>query len=89
MTRSPVAVLDLRHLSPPEPMERILTALESLPPGEGLVAITPLYPAPLLAILAADGFAYRLQSVDGGHRLLIVRLESAELLAEAWDGGDA
>lgn len=88
MSRSPVAVLDLRHLSPPEPMERILAALESLPAGEGLVAITPLYPAPLLAILSADGFAYRANAVDAGHRLLIVRLESAELLADDWDGDD-
>ena len=42
--------LDLRDLAAPEPMERILDCLRTLRRGERLVALTPLYPAPLLPI---------------------------------------
>jgi len=68
---APVATLDLRHLAPPEPMERILAAVESLAPGESIEALTPLYPTPLLAILHADGFRTDVEPHDGGFHVQI------------------
>lgn len=69
----PIATLDLRHLAPPEPLERILAAVESLARGDCLDALTPLYPAPLLAILQADGFHCETEPVEGGFRVRISR----------------
>lgn len=48
--------LDLRHLPAPEPMQRILEALEALDPGQTLVARTPCRPTPLIERLKADGY---------------------------------
>jgi len=58
--------LDLRELAAPEPMERILASLRTLARGERLVALTPLYPAPLLPILESWGFAYRVRDAEAG-----------------------
>ncbi len=73
--RVPVCVLDLRHLAPPEPMERILEAVQSLKAGECLDAMTPLYPAPVLAILRADGFTTDACPMVSGYRVRIARGE--------------
>jgi len=48
--------LDLRYLPAPEPMHRILEALESLPEGRSLLARTPCRPQPLLDLLDARGY---------------------------------
>lgn len=57
---TPMAVhLDLRKLPPPEPMERILDAVQSLRPGEHIEALTPCWPEPLLPILEQQGCAWR------------------------------
>lgn len=45
------ACLDLRLLPPPEPMRRILDAVQALAPGQRLHALTPCRPEPLLAVL--------------------------------------
>jgi uncharacterized protein (DUF2249 family) len=76
--------LDLRDLPPPEPMHRILEALEQLPPGGCLFALTPLYPAPLLSLLLADGYAFRVCPLARGYRLAICHAQDAALL-EALD----
>ena len=72
-----IATLDLRHLAPPEPMERILAAVETLATGDCLDALTPLYPAPLLSILHADGLETDVDPVDGGFRVRITRVEQS------------
>lgn len=54
--------LDLRHLPAPEPMHRILEALESLPEGKSLMARSPCHPQPLLDLLDARG--YRVIVID-------------------------
>ena len=65
-------LLDVRTLPPPQPMQRILEALEELPRGEYLIAMTPLHPAPLLEMLDADGFAYRTHSMAMNHCWLAI-----------------
>ncbi|HMN36018.1 DUF2249 domain-containing protein [Denitratimonas tolerans] len=68
--------LDLRHLPPPEPMERIVAALDALPPGAALVALTPFRPLPLLPMLEAWGFCWRIEDTPDGHaRIAICRRE--------------
>lgn len=54
--------LDLRNLPPPEPMDRILDAVQSMRPGEHIEALTPFWPAPLLPILEQHGCAWRRES---------------------------
>jgi uncharacterized protein (DUF2249 family) len=57
--------LDVRRLSPPEPMEMTLTVLEKLPRGTRLVQINERVPQFLLPILKDRGFHY---SVDQSQR---------------------
>ena len=77
--------LDLRHLPPPQPMEHILDALPSLPPGTCLEALTPFRPLPLLPILEDMGYAWRLEQTPDGQELLRVcrREDAATALASA------
>lgn len=70
------APMDLRHLPPPEPMQRILDALDDLVPGAWLEALTPFRPEPLLLLLSQWGYAWRLEALaEGGARIAIRRQE--------------
>lgn len=51
-------VLDVRQLDPPEPLVRILEAIEHLPPGEYLHVRHRREPYPLYAILEESGYAH-------------------------------
>lgn len=73
--------LDLRHLPAPEPMERIVTALEALAPGAVLVALTPFRPLPLLPLLEDWGFCWKIEELPDGHaRIAIWRRDDAARL---------
>jgi uncharacterized protein (DUF2249 family) len=50
--------LDLRGLEPPEPMERVLDALDDLPRGQRLRMLIDREPRPLYRILDNNGFAF-------------------------------
>ncbi|KQO00332.1 MULTISPECIES: DUF2249 domain-containing protein [Stenotrophomonas] len=76
----PTLRLDLRGLPAPQPMEHILARLHTLQPGQVLVALTPLYPAPLLPMLEQLGFACDARATDDGARLLICRAAERHLL---------
>lgn len=56
---SPVRHLDNRDLDPPEPMVRILAAVEAMQPGEVLTALLCREPAFLFPQLAKRGHAWR------------------------------
>ncbi|NLB58185.1 MAG: DUF2249 domain-containing protein [Gammaproteobacteria bacterium] len=75
--------LDLRHLPPPEPMERILDAVTALAPGESIEALTPFWPAPLLPILEQQGCAWRREPSPSEHysRITIFLREDAGAFA--------
>ena len=76
--------LDLRHLPPPEPMQRILEALETMPPHTRLDALTPQRPEPLLPLLAQWGYAWRIQALEGGSaHITICRREDVDALLGA------
>ena len=57
--------LDLRGLEPPEPLEKVLDALERLAPGDQLCLLIEREPRPLYRILANNGFAYRTGTLPG------------------------
>lgn len=59
-------LVDARWLEPPEPLERVLTALDELAPGERLRFLIHIEPHPLYAILARNGYSYRTELADDG-----------------------
>ncbi len=58
--------LDVRGLTPPQPMELTLEALETLPDGERLVQLNDRVPVFLLPLLDARGYQYRLAEDERG-----------------------
>lgn len=69
----PSTILDNRGLQPPEPMVRILSALEHLEPGQVLEALNERDPMFLYPELEARGAAIHTEKVNDGVRLLIRR----------------
>jgi len=76
-----VLVLDVRGMEPPEPMERTLVALETLPPGHTLVQLNTRVPRFLLPELEARGFQYTIHEQEPGVvRVFIRRAEDLPVL---------
>ncbi len=69
----PTWTLDNRGLEPPEPMVRILSALEDLAPGEVLEAWNDREPLLLYPELEARGAAIEVEPGNSGAHLLIRR----------------
>jgi len=67
--------LDVRALSPPEPMELTLSVLEKLPSGVSLVQVNERVPQFLLPILLERGFRYEIKQLEaeGAVRVEIAR----------------
>ena len=72
MQSDPKAIVDLRGLDPPEPLQRILEALPAAT-NEPLSFLLSREPFPLYGILKRDGFRYSVQREEAGVRLVIVR----------------
>lgn len=67
-------MLDVRGLTPPEPLQRTLAALETLPDGAMLVQVNDRVPQFLLPLLHERGFAYTIDSsMSDGVRVYIRR----------------
>lgn len=66
-------LLDNRRLSPPEPMLRILDALERLPPSDQLVAQMDRRPVFLFPELQERGYAYDIKQQPEGWFLLTIQ----------------
>lgn len=70
-------VIDGRGLMPPEPLERTLRALETLPVGEELTLLVNHHPEPLLFLLQdLDCTCEEVMRPDGTHQLTIRRGDS-------------
>jgi len=65
--------LDLRGLTPPEPIVRILTALAGLGDGDEIEAILPHPPAPLYGILQERGAAWETVADEPGRFVLRIK----------------
>ena len=66
-------VLDVRGLEPPEPFERIVAALETLPAGATLHVLIHRQPRPLFQWLERDGYAFRHGYNDAGYFEIYIR----------------
>jgi len=67
-------IVDGREMTPPEPLERTLTALDTLEQGEELLLLLYCNPKPLLDILDRNGYAWReVVQDDGTHEIRIHR----------------
>ena len=76
---NPMQHLDNRDLDPPEPMVRILAAIEAMKGGEVLSALLCREPTYLLAELAKRGHRWRgAFESDGTTYKLLVRVEARE-----------
>jgi uncharacterized protein (DUF2249 family) len=64
-------VLDVRGLEPPEPMQRTLEALATLPPGGVLIQLNVRVPQMLLPQLEARGYRYEVHT-EAGDRVRVV-----------------
>lgn len=71
-------VVDGRWLEPPEPMERVLPALDLLRPGQCLRFLIHREPFPLYPILADRGLRHEARPLsDGCYEILITPAEAA------------
>lgn len=70
----PATVIDGREMQPPEPLERTLAALDTLPADGELLVLLYCHPNPLFNILRNNGFVWQ-EDVrdDGTHEIRIRR----------------
>ncbi|SPE36482.1 conserved hypothetical protein [Burkholderiales bacterium] len=67
-------VIDGRELEPPEPLQRVLAALDVLADGEEMRVLLYCHPVPLISILESNGYAWQETLLeDGTHELRIRR----------------
>ena len=57
-------LLELCGMVPPEPMERVLEALDLLQPGQRIRMVIDREPVPLYRILERNGYSYRTSARD-------------------------
>ncbi|MGX9220062.1 DUF2249 domain-containing protein [Massilia varians] len=70
------AFLDVSGLLPPEPMERILEALATLPPDMALQVLIDREPFPLYRVLERHAYRHRLTPRDDGRFDLAIQKRS-------------
>ena len=68
--------LDVRGLEPPEPLVRVLAALDTLPPGSSLLLKIDCRPTPLYRILERNGYLY--DEKPGGESLFEITIRARE-----------
>lgn len=69
-----VVMIDGREMQPPEPLEKTLEALDTLPAGGELRLLLYCQPHPLFNILRMNGFVWQENIAgDGTHEILIRR----------------
>lgn len=59
-------LVDARWLEPPEPMERVLAALDTLRPAEGIRFLIHREPLPLYSLLKQMGFSHHARLIEDG-----------------------
>jgi len=67
-----VITVDCRELAPPEPMIKVLEAVERLGPEEAVLMLHRKRPAPLLSRLEEQGLAYSLKERENGDTELLI-----------------
>ena len=65
-------VVDGRGLEPPEPMEKVLAALDALQPGQRVRFLIHRQPYPLYDILRRYHYRYETTEVGGGYFEILI-----------------
>lgn len=72
MSDTPTQTIDGRAMQPPEPLERAMAALETLPRGGELRMLLYCHPVPLFNLLQQSGFVWdEVVREDGTHEIVI------------------
>ncbi len=66
-------LVDGRGMTPPEPLELVVAALETLPAGEELRVLLYCEPVPLYALLKENGYLYKAQLLADGTNEIRIR----------------
>lgn len=66
-------LIDGREMQPPEPLEKTLTALDTLPADGEVVLLIYCHPAPLLNVLRNNRFAWTETVADDGTHEIRIR----------------
>ncbi len=84
-------VIDARELEPPEPMERTLDALATLPPQDRVLLRLPRQPFPLFDLLRRMGYLWEVSGSEGDYWIAIRQADAAPLgsrsIAMVWTAG--
>ena len=59
-------LVDARWLEPPEPMERVLAAIDDLRPGQGIRFLIHREPLPLYGVLRQMGYRHTTHLLEDG-----------------------
>lgn len=70
-------VVDARGMEPPEPMEKVMEALDELRPGESVRMLLHREPFPLYAILAERGYRHETRMEPDGSYVILIRQAEA------------
>lgn len=65
--------IDARTMQPPEPFERVIDALSSLPLGEEVCLLVPHEPRPLYRFLASNNYTWTSIQAAEGHWEVVIR----------------
>lgn len=65
--------VDGRDLPAPEPMERVLEAIEGLPSGDVVRFLIHREPYPLYDLLRRNGFVWTTEAQDDGGFVILIR----------------
>ncbi|MDA8128296.1 MAG: DUF2249 domain-containing protein [Betaproteobacteria bacterium] len=70
-------VVDARGMEPPDPMEKVMEALDELRPGESVRMLLHREPFPLYAILAERGYRHETRMEPDGSYVILIRQAEA------------
>lgn len=65
--------IDARNMQPPEPFERVIDALSSLPLGDEVRLLVPHEPRPLYRFLAGNNYTWTATQAAEGHWEVVIR----------------
>lgn len=71
---STITEIDVRGLAPPEPFEKIMHALQTLPAGTELQVLIHREPFPLYEVLRDSGYTWKTHALaEDSFRIVITR----------------
>ena len=68
-----VILVDARDLEPPEPLEKVMQALDLLRPGQSIRLLLHREPFPLYPLLAEKGFRHDTRMEADGSYVILIR----------------